>query len=299
MSDFIREVSEDYRRERIIRFLTKNATALAVVAVLIVVATVGWRLYLDRREAGAQTTNARYEAALDLQRAGDGAKAQAAFEQIAKDGPAGYATLARMAAAQTLAARDPDAAANAFDAIANEGAISPALRDAARYRGAVLRLDSEDAKAFEQRYGRFSAAGFAFAGGMRELLALAAIKRNDFEAAGKFLDEIIVDPLSPPALRDRAQVFRALVTAGPATPIAATPPAPTLTPVEPAPATGTPSIDQPAVVQAPAGAAPAANPQAPAGPAPAAPPAATAPQGAAAAPPTAPTPPPPGAPAAH
>ena len=252
MSDFIREVSEDYRRERIIRFLTKNATALGILAVLIVVAAVGWRVYLDRRETTAQATNARYEAALALQRAGDADKAHAAFADIAKDAPPGYALLARMAAAQTLAAHDPEAAAQAFDAIANDATISPALQDTARYRGAVLRLDSEDPKSFEHRYGRFSAAGFAFASGMRELLALAALKRNDDAAAGTFLDEIIADPLSPPALRDRAQVFRALVTSGPATPVTTTPPAPTLMPVEPAATTGTPSIDQPATVLAPA-----------------------------------------------
>ena len=46
------------------------------------------------------------------------------------------------------------------------------------------------------------------------LLALAALKRGDDEAAGKWLDAIIVDPQTPASLRQRAEAFLGLVRAG-------------------------------------------------------------------------------------
>jgi len=47
------------------------------------------------------------------------------------------------------------------------------------------------------------------------LLGLAALKAGDYEGAGKVLDEIVVDPSAPPALRQRAELLLAIVKAGP------------------------------------------------------------------------------------
>jgi hypothetical protein len=89
---------------------------------------------------------------------------------------------------------------------------------------------------------------------MRELLAVSALKANDSATAGKYLDEILADPLAPGALRNRAEAFRALVVAGPATAMtgpapparvaplaAAAPPAASAAPATPAPATPAPA----------------------------------------------------------
>ncbi len=63
----------------------------------------------------------------------------------------------------------------------------------------------------------------------REFMALAALKRGDFEEAGKLLDQIVVDPNAPANLRQRAQGFLSLVrgggkfTPGPASPAPDTP----------------------------------------------------------------------------
>ncbi len=259
MSDFIREVDEDYRRERLLRLLARFSIPLVVLAVAIVVGAGVWRYTVDRRQVSAEADNALYEKAELLGKQGKTEEAAKAFAAIGANGPAGYAMLARMRAAALLAERDPQAAAKGYDDIANDGAIAPSMRDAARTRGAYLRVDLEDAKTFEQRYGRFSVPGSAFRNSMRELIAVSALKANDTATAGKYLDQIIADPLAPGALRNRAEAFRALVAAGPAT--AMTGPAP---PAKVAPLAGAAPPAPPAATDAP---------EAPETPAPAAPPA--------------------------
>ena len=253
MSDFIREVDEDYRRERLVRFLSRFSIPLVVLAVAIIVGAGVWRYTIDRRQVSAEADNALYEKAELLAKQGKGEEAEKAFAAIAASGPAGYAMLARMRVMALRAAHDPEAAAKGYDDIANDGAIAESMRDTARTRGAYLRVDIEDAKTFEQRYGRFSVPGFSFRNAVRELLAVSALKANDTASAGKYLDQIIGDPLATGALRNRAEAFRALVAAGPAT--AMTSPAP---PAKVAPLASAP------VPVAPEASAPAPGPAAPA-----------------------------------
>ena len=268
MSDFIREVDEEVRRDRVTRFLFRFWPLLVVLAVAIVAGAGIWRFRSDRQVSLAEAANARYDAASALAKAGQREQAKAAFTSLANEGPPGYALLARMRAIETRVASDPAGAAEAFDGVANDGSASPAMRALARVRGAFIRVDHEDPKTFDQRYGRFSAADFPFHDSMRELLALAALKRNDDANATRYLTQIIGDPLTPSALRSRAQAFEALAAAGPAakTDAAAPPMTVTSAPATPSqrgappPSPSTTPLPGPSSVPPPP---PAAPPQAP------------------------------------
>ena len=48
----------------------------------------------------------------------------------------------------------------------------------------------------------------------REMLGLAALKRGDFEDAGKWFDQIVVDPAAPANLRQQVNAFLSLVRGG-------------------------------------------------------------------------------------
>jgi hypothetical protein len=281
MSDFIREVDEDYRRDRLMAFLARYQVLIAVFVVLVIGGAGGYRYWTDRQVTAAQRANDRYAAAVALAKAGKTQEAEAAYAALAADGPPGYAALARLRAAANRAIHDPEGGAAAFDAVAGDETLAVSLRDTARLRGAMIRVDHEDPKAFDQRYGRFAAPGFAYADSMRELLALAALKRQDMTAAGRYLDDIIVDPNAPAAVRGRAQAFRALVVAGPATSSARLAPPAKVTILgqtsgQPAaPAGG--QAGEGTAAAAPAAVAPAAAPTpTPPAPSPAAPPAAAA-----------------------
>jgi hypothetical protein len=214
MTDFFREVDEDVRRDRIIHFWQRYQIWIAGLIVLIIAGTGVWLLYDNFRTEAAQAAGVRYEAALRLLQEGKTDEAEAALNAAAQTSPPGYAALSRLLAAGLLAAKDPEAAIKAYEALAADANVAPTVQGAAQLRAAMLRVDRDDPKKFVLRFAPFAAAGHPYHSSYRELLALASFKSGDFEAAGRFLDEIVVDPQAPQGLRGRAQAFLAVVRAG-------------------------------------------------------------------------------------
>jgi len=214
MADFFREVDEDVRRDRVIQVWTLYKNWIIGAAVLIIAATGAWRTYEYFRLESDQAAGGRFEAALQLLKDTKIAEAQAAFSSLGEKGPHGYAMLARLSSADALLVTDPAGAIEAYDVLAADPTIDLPYQDVARLRAAYLRIDSEDPKEFEARYAPYTAPGQPYRNAYRELLALAAFKRDDSESAGRWLDAIAADPQSPPALRGRADAFLALVEAG-------------------------------------------------------------------------------------
>ena len=100
MSDIFHEVDEDVRRDKAADFWRRYQTPIFVVAFLIVAATGAWSYYQDKRQKAAEAANDRYVAAVALAEEGKNAEAAEAFDALAKDGPKGYAGLARVRAAE-------------------------------------------------------------------------------------------------------------------------------------------------------------------------------------------------------
>lgn len=259
MSDFFREVDEDYRRERLIQIWTKHRTLFIGVAVLLVAATAAWRIYQHFHLRAAEAAGARYETALRASNEGKSSDAEADFKAIAAAGPRGYAMLARFRAIDEVAAADPEGALSAYDALAADGGLDRTFRDLAQARAASLRVDRDDPKQFEARYGALAASDFTYHDTIRELLALAALHRDDYEAAGRWLDMIISDARSPGPLRQRAEAFLALVQAGK---IAVATPAPAPGLLDSLGAAGAPTAASTPDGAAPASSTPAATPSA-------------------------------------
>ncbi len=214
MSDIFREVDEDVRDERFAKLWQKFQVPVIVLAVLIVAASGGWRYYETARVRQAEEAGARFEAAVQLVRDGKAAEADAAFASIIQQGPAGYALLSRFRQANAMAARDALGAVKLYDAISGDGTVPVLMQDIARLRAAALRLDDADTNELNQRLGSLAQTAGPFRHSAREYLALAALKSNDLEAAGRWLDAIIVDTQSPLAMRQRAELLLGLVAAG-------------------------------------------------------------------------------------
>jgi hypothetical protein len=214
MADFFREVDEDFRRDQVIQLWKKYQNWVIGAALIVIAMTAAWRIYEHFHLQKEESAGARYENALQLLHDGKSAEAIAALDSLAKDGPRGYATLSRLSAADALAAKDPAAAIKAYDTAAADPEFDPIYQDVARLRAAYLRIDSEDPKEFEARYAPYAGPNQAYASFYRELLALAAFKLGDTDAAGRWLEEVAADPQAPPALRGRAEAFLGLVQAG-------------------------------------------------------------------------------------
>jgi hypothetical protein len=207
MADFFREVDEEVRRDRILQLWTKYRYLLIAGAILLVAGTGAWRLYFQYRDSAAEAAGAKFEAAMQLSREGKSDEAVAAFEAIAKSAPKGYATLARLRAADETAARDPQAAITAFEALAASPGIDPLYQDFAKLRAAMLRIDTDDPLEFERKFAPLASDTFAYRYQIRELLGLAALKRKAFDVAANWFDGIVSDTRAPPAINIRARAL--------------------------------------------------------------------------------------------
>jgi hypothetical protein len=214
MADIFREIDEEIRRDKAAKVWARYQTPIIALAILVAAAAGGWRAYDFYRIKQAEEAGAKYEVALQQARDGKSTEAEATLGEIARTGPPGYALLARFRAAAESAPRDPDGAAKIYDVIAADSAVNAPLRDLARLRAAILRLDKADAGEIQRRLEPLAQAGQPYRNSARELLAMAAFKRDDLDAAGRWLDMIIVDAQAPAAIRQRAEALLGLVTGG-------------------------------------------------------------------------------------
>ncbi|MCW5674329.1 MAG: tetratricopeptide repeat protein [Xanthobacteraceae bacterium] len=218
MSDIIREVDEELRRERLANIWKKYGGYIALAAFLLVAATAGWRGYEYYSRKQAEAASDRFVAAQKL--AADATKideAIAAFNAIAADAPGAYKLLARFSTAAELGRKDAKQGAAAFDAIANDASVEPLMRELASIRGAVLAVDTADLAEMQKRLQPALADKSAYRHSAMELLALAHLRAGDQGAAQKLLLQLAFDPETPPGLRNRAQRLQAaLFTNAPA-----------------------------------------------------------------------------------
>ncbi|MDE2578567.1 MAG: tetratricopeptide repeat protein [Hyphomicrobiales bacterium] len=221
MADIFREVDEEVRQDKALALWEKYQTLIVAVALAIVVAAGGWRFWQWRQLQAQEASGARYQAAMALSREGKVAESEAALHALSKDGAKGYAELASMRAAAELGASDPAAGAKAYDALAANAALDPVFRDVARLRAAILLSDKADRAEIDNRLTPLAQSGQPFRSSARELLALAALKANDYAAAGRWLDEIVSDPEAAPVVKQRAEAFLALVRSNMPAPAAA------------------------------------------------------------------------------
>jgi hypothetical protein len=226
MSDIIREVDEEMRREQMLRFWRRYGGYIAGVAILIVAGVGGWRGYEYYAAREADRASVRFFNAQKL--AADPAKsaeAIAAFKALEQDGTYAYRMLSRFALAAEAGKKNPQEGAAAFDAIAADTGIEPVMRDVARIRAAQLLVDTAGVDDVKKRLEPLLAANANFVYSAKELLALSHVKAGQNAEAQKLFLELAFDPQTPPGVRQRAQVMQVYLFGGtPVQPAAQTTP---------------------------------------------------------------------------
>jgi hypothetical protein len=209
MSDIFREIEQEIRRDDALKLWLKFQIPIYVLAALILIGIAGWRYWDYRQQQASEAQGAAYAAALQLAADGKAQQSQNALEALAK-GQSGYALLARFSAADAQGAGDPTGAIKAYQAIAADPSAPSLLQELARLRAALLEVSANPGEA-EQSLRDLAGPGDPFHASAREQLAILALKRKDFQAAGRWLDMIVADPLAPAALRQRAESLEGLV----------------------------------------------------------------------------------------
>lgn len=232
--EFFREVNEDYRRDKVAEIWKRYSGLIIALAVLLVAGVGGWRYWQHAQLVRAEAASETFDQASKLASTGKAEEADKALANLEAEGPAGYQLLARFRAAAETSKKDRTAAAADYEKLAADTGIGDGLRDLARLRAALLRLDAPDpAPALTSLQGLAAPTG-AFRHTAREMLGLVALKRGDYEGAGRWFGQISDDNDTPQGLRQRIEVYQALVAGGPVTvtvteaqPEAAAPPPPT------------------------------------------------------------------------
>jgi hypothetical protein len=214
MSDIFREVDEDLRHEQYKKVWDRFGPYVIGLAVLIVVATAGWRLWEYWQLHAAQAAGDRFVAALTLADEGDHQAAEAALAEIAADSSGSYPMLATFRiATEKAASGDRDGALQDFDAIASASGTPERLRQLARLRAALLLVDTASVEELKERVGALAGTGEPWRHSAREIIGLAAWRAGDLETARTYYEEIAADQEKPADLQSRAQFMLALIRA--------------------------------------------------------------------------------------
>ncbi len=231
-NEFLREVNEDYRRDQVLKIWKRYGGVILAVAVIAVASVGGWRYWQHTQLVRAEAASERYDQANKLAQSGKSEEADKELAALETDGTAGYRLLARFRSAAETSKRDRAAAAAEYDKLATDSDLGDGLRDLARLRAALLRLDDGDPTPALTSLQGLAAPTGPFRHTAREMLGLAALKKNDYEGAGRWFEQIAGDDDTPQALRQRIEVYEALLAGGPvqtteAKPENAAPPPPT------------------------------------------------------------------------
>jgi hypothetical protein len=207
MSEFSREVDEEYRRAQIAGIFKKYGNIIIGVLLLVVLGVGGWQFLQWRQKVAAETGAVAFENALKLSSEDKTAETETALAALASDLSNPYSVLARLRQAGEIAKRDVAEGVKAYDAVAADQAVELELRNAARIRAAYLLVDTANVDDMTKRVADLAVPAGTWRNSARELLGLAHYKAGDFEKASPFFQEIATDLAAPQSMKSRADVI--------------------------------------------------------------------------------------------
>lgn len=216
---FMREIDEEVRRERLMKLWDKYGVYILGGAAAIMLAVFGWKWYEAERNSAAAQAGAQFVEVSRLIAEGKNKEAIEGFEQIAKEGPTGYAQLAqlRLAAAARKAGKT-DEAIRHYEALAGNSSADELLRGFAKLQIATLKVDTASWTEMQNQLTDLAKDDSSWKYSARELLGLAAYKAGKLNEARKTFTELLASGDTPQSIRQRAQVAMTLVTRAPVTP---------------------------------------------------------------------------------
>ena len=244
MTDIFQEVEESLREERAKSLWSRSWPWLLGVFVIAVAAVGGWEAWKWRQADVASKASEQYLVALDHASKGETDAALAELDKLIESGPDGYKALAfNVRSALLLDKNDLEGARKSLEQAALTGPDEE-LRALAKLRAAYLSADSAPLDQLKLQLAgvsdREDTIGFA----ARELIAAKAFAVGQTEEARRIYDVLALAPEAPESIRQRAEIARALLKAGPGagqpTPAGAPPTAPAPPSQTPAPPTPVP-----------------------------------------------------------
>lgn len=209
---FIREVNEELREDRLKTFWDQYKVFIIGAAVAIVVSTAGYRGWEYYTKQQAADSGDKFMAAIQLSNEGKYDDAIKSLEALGETGSGQYPALAKLRIASDLAkAGKSEEAVAAYDAIAGDSAYVGAFQSVAKLRAGLILVDSGSYEDVAQRLAGLSKAGGSFRHSAREALGLSAWRSGKLKEAYGWFKSISDDAQSTGGTRSRADVMLQLL----------------------------------------------------------------------------------------
>ena len=211
---FIREVNEELRSDQMKGAWRRFGRYLITIAVLIVLGTVGYKVYEYWDDNQSSGTGDQFIAALKLADTNKNDEAIAALDKLEKEGHGAYPILARLRAATVLSQKgDTAGAVAALDVIGKDAAAPQAIRAAAKMRAGWLLIETGTYEQVSAHVEEMAVPTNAFRHSAREALGLAAYKAGNMTQPRQWFQAIADDAQSPRNVANRAQMMLDNITA--------------------------------------------------------------------------------------
>lgn len=202
---FLREVDEGVRRDQVNSLWQRYGKLGVTVVVLLLAALAGWLWWRDDAAAKAGRAGEDFARATEQLDVGEAAKARPVLETLARNGPAGYAPLAKLVqASDAVAGSDIPRAIKLLDAIAVDKGVAQPLRDAALIKSVRLGFDTLPPATVISRLQPLAVPDAPWFSIAAEMTALAQLKAGKPDAAKPLLTAIVLDTTNSPSMRGRA-----------------------------------------------------------------------------------------------
>ena len=201
----MREVDEALRQDELRTLWQRYGRAAIVGVVVLLIAVAGLLYWQHRQTSAAEATGEQFDAALDSLAASQTDKANGQLAAIADSSAEGYRAMARFTQGDVLLQKnDLPGAAAAFKRIADDTTLEQPFRDLALVRQTSAEYDTLDPQVVVSRLSGMANEGSAFFGSAGEMVAVAYLKMNRRDQAGKMFAAIARSETVPQSIRQRA-----------------------------------------------------------------------------------------------
>ena len=213
---FIRDLKEEVRRERLTKLWNQYGTLLIGGLAAFVLLIGGWQWYSAYTLDVTQKAGGRFEDAISLLENDEEEKKKNAvtlLENLTKDAPTAYASLAKLRLAAThREAGETDKALPLYQAVADDSSADPMLRSFAKLQIAALKVDTGTWTDTQNRLNELAKESGPWRFTARELLGVAAFKHKQWKQAREAYSSLLTEASAPAAMKQRAQAALALIT---------------------------------------------------------------------------------------
>ena len=215
MSDFLREVDEDYRRDQLVKLWKTFGPWVIGAAVATVLAVAGTKFWTAHVSEGRQARAELYAEALDHLNAGRVTEAYANFSELNDGSGEGYGILGKFAQAKShILAGEVPQAVSLYEALSIDSDVPKTMQDLAVVLKAMALLETQSAQQTQESLALVAQESGPWSSMASEIIGMAFLRENRIDEARDILGLLAIDPTASPGVQARTRNILTLL--GPA-----------------------------------------------------------------------------------